>query len=102
MQSIIEKKKENLIEYCKLFNINRMYIFGSAASGIFKKESDLDFLISFSDKISIEQYTDNYFALHYKLSELFGRKIDIITENSLSNPYFIESVNASKELIYES
>ena len=102
MQSIIEKKKENLIEFCKLLNINRMYIFGSAASGNFKKDSDLDFLISFSDKISIEQYTDNYFALHYKLSELFGRKIDIITENSLSNPYFIESVNASKELIYES
>lgn len=102
MQSIVEKKKENLIEFCKLLNINRMYIFGSAASGNFKTDSDLDFLISFSEKISIEQYTDNYFALHYKLSELFGRKIDIVTENSLSNPYFIESVNESKELIYES
>ena len=47
-------------------------------------------------------YTDNYFELHYKLSDLFGRKIDLITERSLSNPYFIESINETKELIYES
>jgi uncharacterized protein len=32
---------------------------------------------------------------------LFNREIDVITERSLSNPYFIESVNKSKVLIYE-
>ncbi|NJB81929.1 putative nucleotidyltransferase, partial [Wenyingzhuangia aestuarii] len=29
------------------------------------------------------------------------RKIDLVTEKSLKNPYFIESINESKELIYE-
>ncbi|MDR2801711.1 MAG: nucleotidyltransferase domain-containing protein, partial [Prevotellaceae bacterium] len=61
--------------------------------------SDIDFLISF-DNLSIEQYTDNYFELYYQLQRLFGRKIDLLTDKSLSNPYFIESVEASKQLIY--
>ncbi|MGR0482538.1 MAG: hypothetical protein ACTFAL_14365 [Candidatus Electronema sp. V4] len=42
-----------------------------------------------------------YFALHYSLQDLFQRKIDVVTERSLSNRYFIESVNATKELLYE-
>lgn len=76
-----------------------MYAFGSVCSDQFTEDSDIDFLISF-ENISFEQYTDNYFELHYKLQELFNRKIDLITENSLSNPYFIKGVDQSKQLIY--
>jgi predicted nucleotidyltransferase len=57
-------------------------------------------LISF-EKLSIEQYTDNYFDLHYKLENLFSRKIDLLTEQSLANPFFIQSLEKSKQLIYE-
>ena len=81
--------------------VKKLYAFGSVVSNQFKPESDIDFLISFDENISAEQYTENYFSLHYKLKELFNRKIDLITEKSLKNPYFIESVNKSKELIYE-
>ncbi len=42
-----------------------MYAFGSVVSTDFNPESDIDFLISFADKLSIEEYTNNYFALHY-------------------------------------
>lgn len=101
MQSIIENKKSELINVCKLLDIERMYVFGSVTNDNFTIDSDIDFLISFSENIGIDKYTDNYFQLHYKLSELFNRNIDVITENSLSNPYFIQSLNDSKVLIYE-
>ena len=48
----------------------------------------------------MDKYTDNYFELHYHLQDLFNRKIDLITENSLSNPYFIESLEETKQLLY--
>jgi len=35
------------------------------------------------------------------LRELLGRDVDIVTERTLSNPYFIESLNESKVLLYE-
>lgn len=78
-----------------------MYAFGSAVSDRFSEVSDIDLLVSFADDLSVEEYTQNYFSLHYKLGELFSRPIDIVTEPTLTNPYFIESINESKILLYE-
>jgi uncharacterized protein len=102
MQSIIERRKEELENVCRKLRIKRLYAFGSAVTvDRFREDSDIDFLISFDETISPEEYTENYFQLQYKLRELFGREIDLITERSLSNPYFIESVNKNKVLLYE-
>jgi hypothetical protein len=101
MQKILENKIKDLKNICLSLNVKRLYAFGSVLSDKFRKDSDIDFLISFADDLSIEQYTDNYFTLHYKLRELFNREIDIVTERTLSNPYFIESIDETKELIYE-
>ncbi len=101
MNTILDNKKDDLIRLCQQLKIKRLYAFGSVVSGNFRDDSDIDFLISFPDSLSHEEYADNYFALHYKLRELFNRKIDIVTERTLSNPYFIESVNETKSLIYE-
>ena len=81
--------------------VQRLYAFGSVVSDHFREDSDIDFLIAFPDNLAIEEYTENYFALHYQLRALFHREIDIVTERTLSNPYFIESINETKELIYE-
>ena len=101
MQTLITNKINELKKLCALFRVKKLYAFGSVVSNRFSKESDIDFLISFDDSISIEQYTENYFSIHYKLNELFKRKIDLVTEKSLNNPYFIESIDESKLLIYE-
>ena len=100
MQNILEMRKDDLKKICQMLKVKRLYAFGSVVSGKFA-DSDIDFLISFSDSLSVEEYTNNYFSLHYKLRSLFNREIDIVTERTLSNPYFIESINETKELIYE-
>jgi len=45
-------------------------------------------------------YADTYFELAEELEKIFKRPIDLATEKSLSNPYFIESINKSKTLLY--
>ena len=99
MQRFIKDKLDNLKKLCQDYDVKTMYVFGSVCTDKFNDKSDIDILISFKD-ISIEKYTDNYFELHYKLEELFNRKIDLLTENSLSNPYFIESIEETKQLLY--
>lgn len=101
MQKILENKIADLKNICLSLGVKRLYVFGSVVSDKFRDDSDIDFLISFLENLSIEQYTDNYFALQYELRDLFKREIDIVTERTLSNPYFIESINETKELIYE-
>ncbi len=99
MQKIIENKRDEIMELCKIYDVKTMYFFGSVCTDNFNNNSDIDILISFKD-ISIEKYTDNYFKLHYEFEDLFNRKIDLLTEKSITNPYFIESVEETKELLY--
>ncbi len=102
MQPIVKQQHKELKEICAMLKVKKLYAFGSVVTDDnFRENSDIDFLISFKDNISLEEYTENYFQLHYKLRELFKREVDIVTERSLSNPYFIESINKNKVLIYE-
>jgi len=101
MQPILKNKLDDLKSICTAFGVTRLYAFGSAISGKFTPKSDIDFLISFDDKLTPEEYANNYLALHYQLRDLFKRDVDIVTERSLKNPYFIQKLNESKTLIYE-
>src|ERR1035437_6077353 len=99
MNKILIDRINDLKKLCEIYQVRRMYAFGSVCTDSFNENSDIDFLISF-DNLSIEQYTDNYFDLHYKLETLFKRKIDLLTDKSLSNPYFIKGIEQTKQLIY--
>lgn len=101
MQPIIESKKADIQSLCQTLRIDKLYAFGSVVSERFTDQSDIDFLIAFNENLTIEEYTSNYFSLQYGLRALFNREIDIVTEKTLSNPYLIESINETKELIYE-
>ena len=101
MNKIINEKLDELKALCKNYNVKTMHVFGSVCSAKFNDQSDIDFLISF-ENMPFDQYTDNYFDLHYKLQDLFSRNIDLLTDKSLSNPYFIQNINENKQLIYAS
>ena len=99
MDKIVTDRIDELKRLCNTYNVKSMYVFGSVCTDKFNDNSDIDILISF-ETLSIDQYTDNYFDLHYKLQDLFGRKIDLLTDKSLSNPYFIKGLEQTKQLIY--
>lgn len=100
MNSIISS---NIIEIRQLFETHRIekaYIFGSATKGNFNEKSDLDFLVKFQDNLPPLEKGELWWDLHDTLRNLFNREIDIVTESSLKNPYFIKEINETKELIY--
>ena len=76
-----------------------MYLFGSALNSDFNKESDIDFLVKFKP-FEISKYFDNYLNLKENLESLFGRKVDLLEEQTLKNPILIKSIDKSKKLIY--
>lgn len=63
------------------YNVKRIGLFGSYLRGEEKKESDIDFLVEFG-----EPDFDNFMNLSFWLEDLFGRKVELITNGSLS-PY---------------
>ncbi len=100
MNKIISKRADEIIRLCIIYNVSNLYAFGSVCNSNFNDLSDIDLLVAFDKNISIEKYTDNYFELHYQLERLFKRKIDLMTDNSLSNPYLIQAIDETKQLIY--
>lgn len=101
MVDLFSKHKKNIEALCKKLRVKRLYAFGSALSDRFDSKSDFDFLFSFYDDLSVEEYTENYFAFHSELENLLGRDVDLTSEHTLSNPYLIESINRNKALLYE-
>ena len=96
----IKNKIPQLILLCKKYSVAKMYLFGSATTEEFNENSDIDLLVSFQGSVSLEEYADNYFDLMFEIEDMFKRKMDLIAENTLSNPYFIRSVEQTKQLIY--
>jgi len=100
MNRIVKERLKDIIKLCENHGVKSLYIFGSANTDKFDKNSDMDFLIEFKESLSIEEYTENYFVLQYKLRELLKREIDLVTQNSLSNPFLIQSIEQNKQLLY--
>lgn len=100
MHPIIKNQLNAIKDLCRQYKVKSLYSFGSVNTSTFNEKSDIDLLIDFEPDISIEDYTDNFFSLREKFSNLFKRDIDLVTRRSLSNPFFIQDVEQSKLLIY--
>jgi hypothetical protein len=77
IMSLLKKHKGLL----KKYKVKRVGLFGSYVRGEQKKHSDIDFLVEFK-----EPTFDNFIDLVFELEDLFGRKVELITNGSLS-PY---------------
>ena len=100
MVQIVENKLEEIIALCKVYNVSSFALFGSAAKDSMNEQSDLDFLVEFSEEIDVLNYADNYFSFLEELENLLGKKIDLVSKNSLKNPILIEEIHRSKVNLY--
>ncbi len=98
---MVQKNIEAAAALCRRFGVKRLYLFGSAAGGGFREDaSDLDFLVALEESSSAE-YTESYFALANELERLFGRRVDLLTERAVRNPYFLQVLEDTRQLVYE-
>ena len=98
---IIELNLNKLIEICKLYGVKRIYAFGSVVSKHFDPEkSDLDFVIEMEEMPPLVR-GEKLITLWEALEDLFMKKVDLITDLPIKNPYLSASVNRTKRLIYD-
>ena len=78
MNSIQQSLYLSLVDLKKRYPIDEMALFGSQAAGTATKSSDVDILVSFSGSIGIQ-----FIDLADELEVILGRKVDLITRESL-------------------
>lgn len=85
-------------EIIKSYGVNSLGIFGSFSRGSFNDASDIDLLVNF---IPEKKSFDNFMNLSFFLEDLLGRKVEIVTPQSLSKyigPHILKEVqNVSLE-----
>ena len=99
--SVIDDFRGSLAEQCKRFGVRRLEVFGSAARGDFDPaSSDFDFIVSFADKTP-DTYADRYIDFAAAVEQLLGRRIDLLTERCIRNPFFRREVDAARQVVYD-
>lgn len=98
---LLRQNSVSINELCASHLVESFFLFGSAAKGPFKPDSDFDFLVKFKS-MPVEDYFENYIDLKLKLESLFNRKVDLVEVQTLQNPFLIQSIEKSKVLIYGS
>ena len=100
MISEIDKNRDSISRLCQKFGVKRLEVFGSAATGAFEStRSDVDFVVDFED-LQDQGLFKRYFGLKEELAALFGRPVDLVMADAMKNPYFIESVNRTRQPVY--
>ena len=100
MIDLIQNKIGDIIAACKEHHVESIALFGSAAKNAMHEDSDIDFLVDFSDDIDVLDYADNYFSLLDQLQEILKRKVDLVSSGSLKNPVLKEEIYRSKVDLY--
>lgn len=84
---------------CKQYGVSRLDAFGSTALGTAEASSDVDLLVEFADPD--RSLAGRYFGLLHSLEDALGCRVDLLTVNSLKNPYFRDRVLAERVPVYE-
>jgi len=88
---VIRENKDKI----KSFGVKKIGIFGSFVRGEEKERSDIDIIVEFEEG---KKNFDNFMNLAFYLEELFRRKVDLLTPESIS-PYIKPYIE--KEAVYE-
>ena len=101
MIPLVTQRLDDIRALCIKHKVRKLALFGSAAHDDFDPDtSDLDFLVIFEPLPPVE-YKDHFFGLQADLEDLFSRKIDLVVEDSIRNPYRRDAILSSNELIYK-
>ena len=93
---MVQFDRDALAKLCQEHDVIRLRIFGSAARGEERPESDVDLIVDFGSPKGFFQLL----RLERRLGEFFDRSVELVTEPGLS-PYIRDSVLASASIIFD-
>ncbi len=101
IQEEISKKRKDFLLLCKSHNVKYLYAFGSSISEKFDpQKSDIDLLVEIDSNDPLER-GENLLVLWDLFESFFKRKVDLLTDSSIRNPFLRKSIDSTKILIYD-
>jgi uncharacterized protein len=100
MEAKLLIKQADIAALCRRFGVTRLEVFGSASSGDFDPaSSDYDFIASFAAQPAVSM-ARRFLGFSDALEALLERKVDLMSDRPIANPYLRAAVNASRKTVY--
>jgi hypothetical protein len=96
-QAMLTVDRDALARVCARHHVTELSLFGSAARGSLRPGSDIDLLVVFEEGALITLFT--LVDLQTELSELLGRRVDLVPKGGLK-PTLRSEVLAEARVLY--
>ncbi len=92
--------RQQLVDFCRRWKVTELSFFGSVMRDDFRPDSDVDVLVTFDADAGWSLL--DLVTMQDELASILGRKVDLLEEAALRNPYRRSTILQSKHILYAS
>jgi predicted nucleotidyltransferase len=92
--------RQQLADFCRRWKVTELSFFGSVMRDDFGPDSDVDVLVTFDSDAGWSLL--DLVTMQDELASMVGRKVDLLEEAALRNPYRRSTILQSKHTLYAS
>ena len=92
--------RQQLADFCRRWKVTELSFFGSVMRDDFGPDSDVDVLVTFDSNAGWSLL--DLVTMQDELASIVGRKVDLLEEAALRNPYRRSTILQSKHTLYAS
>ena len=92
--------RQQLADFCRRWKVTELSFFGSVLRDDFGPDSDVDVLVTFDSDAGWSLL--DLVTMQDELASIVGRKVDLLEEAALRNPYRRSTILQSKHTLYAS
>ena len=110
VEPVLENKMESIdlgvetsviANFCRRWKIKQLAVFGSAATGVLRPDSDIDLLVTFAPDAEWTMF--DHYRMENELVELFARDVDLVNVRALEenpNRIYRQQIIKSAKVVY--
>ena len=89
---------ETIADFCRRWKVKEFSLFGSAARGEMRPDSDVDVMVEFEPDGLPHGW--GYIDMILELEDLFGRSVDLVEKAMIKNPFRWKSIMHDHAVVY--
>ncbi len=98
MASHLPQNPAQIAAFCRRWRVIRLSLFGSVLREDFRPDSDVDVLVQFEPDAPWSLW--DLSAMKDELEAIFGRRVDLVEEDAIRNPFRRQAILSSREVIF--
>ena len=98
MSEFVPPPPAKLEALCRRWKISKLSLFGSAARGEARADSDVDLLVEYQPDADWSLL--DVARLQREFADLFGRPVDLVRERNITNPYRLATIRRDRRPLY--